>query len=251
MKPIGIVVPCYNEELRIDVKYWQEIIGENENVYWVFVDDGSKDRTRIVLREMLNYENVKLLALEKNQGKSEAVRFGMRELLRRNESIFAIGFLDSDSAFTASDVERMIDLCDEKFKDKNSQINILISSRVKLAGRSITRDLKRHYISRVLLTVINWKWSGAPYDTQSGFKIFKNSSTLEVATELPFQTKWFVDLELFARSGAMNGPNQIWEEPVHSWKEVPGSKIGLKSSVKILKEIVLIMKILSRARSNY
>jgi glycosyltransferase involved in cell wall biosynthesis len=247
---VGIAIPCYNEEHRIDIKYWKKIIEENERVIWTFVDDGSRDNTLSIIRDKLSYPNVSIVSLKKNLGKSEAVRFGMQRIIEVNQSILAIGFLDSDSAFTVSDIRRMVGLSKAKFSDENSRIDSLISSRVKLAGRDILRDSKRHYISRVLLTIINWNWREAPYDTQSGFKIFRNSESLKKALELPFQTKWFVDLEIFARIGAMKGPNQIWEEPAEAWQEVPGSKIGWKAYIEILKDILMITKISTKARKN-
>jgi dolichyl-phosphate beta-glucosyltransferase len=248
---IGIAVPCYNEEHRIDIEYWKKLIEENESVIWTFVDDGSRDNTLSIIRDNLSYSNSNIVSLKNNLGKSEAVRFGMQRIIETNQSILAIGFLDSDSAFTVPDIARMVNLSKEKFSDENSRIDSLISSRIKLAGRNILRDTKRHYISRVLLTLINWNWREAPYDTQSGFKIFRNSGSLKTALEIPFQTKWFVDLEIFARIGAMKGPNQIWEEPAEAWQEVPGSKIGWKTSIDILRDIRLITKISTKARKNF
>jgi len=247
---IGIAVPCYNEEHRIDIEYWKKLIEENESVIWTFVDDGSRDNTLSIIRDNLSYSNSNIVSLKNNLGKSEAVRFGMQRIIENNQSILAVGFLDSDSAFTAPDIARMLNLSKEKFSGESSRIDSLISSRVKLAGRNILRDTKRHYISRVLLTLINWNWREAPYDTQSGFKIFRNSGSFKTALELPFQTKWFVDLEIFARIGAMKGPNRIWEEPAEAWKEVPGSKIGWETSIEILKDIQLITKISTKARKN-
>ena len=247
---IGIVVPCFNEELRLNLDYWHQLITEIHQVDWIFVNDGSEDNTLNVLRENLKFKNVQVLNLERNQGKSEAVRYGMLEFSKRLKSYFAIGFLDSDSAFSTCDVKRLVELCEKKIFQETHGFEAVISSRVKLAGRTISRNTNRHYISRILLTLVNWKWSEAPYDTQSGFKIFRNSTMLTSALEIPFRTKWFVDLELFARMGAMSGPNRIWEEPVQSWLEVPGSKIGAKTSFKITKDIYSIMKIASSARRS-
>ena len=247
---VGIVVPCYNEEIRLNLDYWHQIINKINHVDWVFVDDGSKDKTLNVLTEQFRFENVTVLALEENHGKSEAVRNGMLEFVRREKSYSGIGFLDSDSAFSVNDVEHLIDLCAQKFTPDNQGFKAVISSRVKLAGRSISRNTTRHYISRILLTFINWNWRDAPYDTQSGYKIFRNSTELKLALENPFRTKWFVDVELFARIGAMNGRNQIWEEPVQSWLEIPGSKIGMRTSIKIIKDVYLIKRIAILARRN-
>ncbi len=247
---VGLVVPCYNEETRLNLDYWLRLITEINHVDWIFVDDGSRDKTLNILREQFKFENVTVLALEENHGKSEAVRTGMLEFVRREKLYSGIGFLDSDAAFSDTDVKHLIDLCAQKFTPDNQSFEAVISSRVKLAGRSISRNTTRHYISRILLTFINWNWRDAPYDTQSGYKIFRNTKQFKLALENPFRTKWFIDVELFARIGAMNGRNQIWEEPVQSWLDVPGSKIGIKTSIKIIKDLYLIKKIAILARRN-
>jgi dolichyl-phosphate beta-glucosyltransferase len=39
-----IVVPCYNEELRLPVEQFERFLGASD-VRFVFVDDGSRDKT--------------------------------------------------------------------------------------------------------------------------------------------------------------------------------------------------------------
>lgn len=245
---IGIVVPCYNESMRIKIDYWSELITSEIDVVWLFMDDGSTDETLSIISSFSQHTNVSIKSLRKNQGKSEAIRCGALELLHLNSEICAVGFLDADGAFSCNEVIRIIDIARDLLVVANTKIECVVSSRVKLAGRDISRNKLRHYISRVLLTVVNWKWDHSPYDTQSGFKIYLKSQSFELALQKPFVTKWFLDLELFARIGAMTGENKIWEEPVGSWVEVPGSKLGPRSVLTVCKEILFILRIARSAR---
>lgn len=81
-KKISIVVPCYNEEAAIP-HFWREIseIAESLERYdfeFIFVDDGSKDRTLEILREMAVQENrIRYVSFSRNFGKEAAMFAGM------------------------------------------------------------------------------------------------------------------------------------------------------------------------------
>jgi hypothetical protein len=83
------------------------------------------------------------------------------------------------------------------------------------------------------------KWSDAPYDTQSGYKLFVNSMSFREALKSDFYTKWFVDIELITRVGINNkGFLNIWEEPLLSWSDVDGSNLKLRKFYSIFLEII-------------
>lgn len=84
-KLLTIVVPCYNEQESIRL-FYDEIkkisnIGEmNEiEIDVLFVDDGSKDNTLSIMKEMAadNY-NVKYISLSRNFGKEAAIYAGLK-----------------------------------------------------------------------------------------------------------------------------------------------------------------------------
>ena len=75
----SVVIPCYNEEGNIrecisripNFGLWREI---------VVVNDGSKDRTEAIVREMMNgRSDIRLITYEKNGGKGYAVNMGWQE----------------------------------------------------------------------------------------------------------------------------------------------------------------------------
>jgi hypothetical protein len=119
----------------------------------------------------------------------------------------------------------------------------VISSRVSLSGRFIERKRSRHYLGRIIATFLTHKWIDAPYDTQSGFKLFKNSQSFQNSIRKSFSTKWFVDIELLTRIGISNkGKLVIWEEPLNFWRDVNGSKLGFTSYPQIFVEMVVARK---------
>jgi glycosyltransferase involved in cell wall biosynthesis len=94
-----IVVPLYNEEERLQLSYWNTITSRS-NYIFLFVNDGSTDNTLRVLDELRNV-NTRILSLDKNVGKSEAVRAGLNYAINQNGSIISlVGYLDSDTAFS-------------------------------------------------------------------------------------------------------------------------------------------------------
>jgi glycosyltransferase involved in cell wall biosynthesis len=48
---IGLVIPCYNEERRIDLEYWDALANRGD-IFLVFVNDGSTDLTNKILEEL-------------------------------------------------------------------------------------------------------------------------------------------------------------------------------------------------------
>jgi len=229
-----LIVPCFNEALRFQGEYW-EILTRNEKINLIFVNDGSADGTDQILQEFCERNRASLVSLQHNLGKAEAIREGF--IQSEIEASSAVGFLDADSAFTVETVNSFVKLFSDRqlVGDK-----ALWSSRVKLAGRQIERSNFRHYISRVLLTLILNHYRIKIYDTQSGFKIFSKDVIDSVMNER-FRTRWFVDIEILLRYRALNKIDLIlWEEPVTSWRDVTGSRISFRNWISIALEIVIL-----------
>ena len=81
--PVCLVVLCYNEHHRLNVRAFTSFLQACPQVAFCFVDDGSRDGTSEVLDALAsdNHERVCVLALPANVGKAEAVRLGMRHAL--------------------------------------------------------------------------------------------------------------------------------------------------------------------------
>lgn len=234
------MVPCFNEQNRLSVSYWKEILAFDAGINFVFIDDGSTDETFQILNELCRGSSSRVLRLENNVGKGNAIRQGFLQALENNQRLEFIGYLDSDGAFSMPDVLRLIEIAAKsKYLSPNNNYDAFISSRVSLAGRLIHRTPLRHYMGRIIATYLTRNWEGAPYDTQSGFKIFSISHSFNMAIASEFKTRWFVDIELLTRIGVVNsGHLSIWEEPLSYWKDVSGSKVTAVKFPEIVSEII-------------
>jgi glycosyltransferase involved in cell wall biosynthesis len=179
-----VIVPCFNEENRLDTDYWNRIVGENDFT-WVFVDDGSRDQTTKKLSEI---KNITVLWLEKNSGKGEALRFGTNYVfgISSAEEIY-VAYLDADGAFNPQDIKRIFSIFEEKIT--SGLFQSVWASRVALSGRKITRSLVRHYLSRAIISIIGFTDENLPYDSQTGFKIFLINSDSRLIFKDKFKTR--------------------------------------------------------------
>lgn len=78
---LSLVIPCFNEEANIMPFYQasKEVFADCE-VEWVFVNDGSKDGTLSVLKELYAQERrIKIVNLSRNFGKEAAMYAGLKE----------------------------------------------------------------------------------------------------------------------------------------------------------------------------
>lgn len=234
---VTIVVPLYNEADRWNEADWRELVSI-PLVRWLFVDDGSTDNTHDLVTEFLKSSQAQLLTLQVNQGKGNAVREGM--LVAWKDPGLGIGFMDGDGAFHRDDIQALVEILlhPDAISNHNGAWDSVWGSRVALAGRDIRRRSTRHYIGRVIATIISQGLSGVPYDTQCGLKIFSPSPQLLQCINRPFVTDWFFDVEILQRWIEASGrPMKTWEQPLMHWHDVPGSKITAKSGFKVAREI--------------
>ena len=242
MKSSVIVIPFFNEASRIMGGEYLKELCELVDADFIYVNDGSTDKTLLKLNEVAKITKAKVINLEKNSGKGEAVRAGLKEALSEGRYRI-VGYLDADGAFPALEVTNNLTKAYKVLSRSN--IDIYIASRIKMSGRQVERSLVRHYLSRLILTFIGFKTRNMPYDSQSGLKFFRTTERLFGAIYTPFKTRWFFDLELMSRLGFQK-KDCTWEEPVTTWKDIKGSKIGMRSVFNIFKEIFVIIRILKK-----
>ena len=82
LKLIDIVVPCYNEEevLPLFVEETNKVIATipDYRFRYIFVNDGSKDKTLTVMREIAKkFDNAKYISFSRNFGKESAMYAGL------------------------------------------------------------------------------------------------------------------------------------------------------------------------------
>ena len=74
-----VVIPCYNEAVRLPVDAFEAFVTRGHPVRFLMVNDGSTDDTQSVLESLhrRNPQRFDVLRLPQNGGKAEAVRRGM------------------------------------------------------------------------------------------------------------------------------------------------------------------------------
>ena len=115
----SIIVPFYNEEKNV-AKLHKEIIRsleriKNEHKFeLIYVDDGSKDKTR---RELIkikkSFFSHKLIFHKKNQSQSKAIQSGTNESIYEN-----LIFLDGDLQNDPSDINKLMSFYIKKKLDR-------------------------------------------------------------------------------------------------------------------------------------
>lgn len=241
MQKTAIIVPCYNEELRLNVREFIVSARTNTNLSYFFVNDGSTDETQEKLNELLrlNPEQFLVFNLKKNYGKAEAVRRGFLEAMESNFSY--IGYWDADLSTPLSSVNSFYNTI------HNTDKLIVLGSRVKLLGRKIERKPLRHYLGRLFATCVSLILQLEVYDTQCGAKLFRNSEQLKSVFSTPFTVKWTFDVEILARltrsamiTSGVSLENLAVEYPLEEWRDVPGSKVKARDFFVAAVELVKI-----------
>ena len=240
---VQLIVPLFNEALRWNTSYWQQIV-EIPDLELTFVNDGSSDATHEKIRKFAECHPCTVIDLPSNVGKANAVRIGLQAAL--DSAAGGVGFMDGDGAFAVGDIKLMVEEFRARASDARNELTPVVdavwSSRVALAGRDIRRRSSRHYLGRVIATMISPGIPNVPYDTQSGFKLFRPSQTLGECLDQPFRTRWFMDVELLQRWWQITGqPMNVWEVPLMSWEDVPGSKLNARDLPAVTYEIALIV----------
>ncbi|MEW7280588.1 glycosyltransferase [Aquimarina sp. 2201CG1-2-11] len=81
----GIIIPCHNEENRLDITAYLGFLKKGSDVHLCFVNDSSSDNTAIMLKDIQSYDpyKVSVLETESNLGKAGAIRTGAKYLNER------------------------------------------------------------------------------------------------------------------------------------------------------------------------
>lgn len=139
---LSVVVPCYNEESVLErmAEVLTEVLpGISPDHEVIFVDDGSKDRTLEILREVCaRHERFQFVALSRNFGKEGAMLAGLSHAQGTR-----VGILDADLQHPPTLLADMLPLLDEGY----DQV---------VARRTRTGDAKvRTAVSRLYYNLFN------------------------------------------------------------------------------------------------
>jgi dolichyl-phosphate beta-glucosyltransferase len=237
-----IVVPCYNEEKRLDGASFKNFTSSSHDITFLFVNDGSTDGT-LGLIESLKKSNpgkITVLNILQNRGKAEAVRQGFLAAFDSRPDY--VGFWDADLATPLDAIPQFMNVAESR-----PELEIIIGSRVKLLGRQIERRRSRHYLGRVFATAVSASLGLDVYDTQCGAKLFRASPSIKALFQQPFLSRWIFDVEILARlirarrgKELRQAEHVIYEVPLMEWRDIPGSKLGYGDFVRAAWELFRI-----------
>ncbi|MBR4177357.1 MAG: glycosyltransferase [Bacteroidales bacterium] len=237
MKTI-VVVPCYNESKRLRQDDFLHYVEQNDDVAFLFANDGSRDNTLEVLQELTaKHERLLMLDIQPNGGKAEAVRKGMLYAAEQYKPDY-IAFWDADLATPLEEIEPMV-----KWADKG--YDAVMGLRLMRLGAKVKRKTMRHYLGRCFATVASMMLKLPVYDTQCGSKLFRRE-VVEAIFQEQFITRWLFDVELLARYKQRYGVEQaiqkIYEYPLFQWEDVDGSQLKSRDFFKAPLELMKIRK---------
>ena len=236
---LGLIIPCYNEQIRLPVVAFQNFLSQNPGTLLVFVDDGSQDETLLVLEQLRSEfpKKVLVLAQDSNQGKAEAVRRGVQYILS-DTTITRLGFLDADLATSLEEGHRL-----------GQQLSLtkqfIFGSRILKLDNTIKRKWYRFLIGRMVASVISKMLRLPVYDTQCGCKMFSREWAV-VAFKTPFLSRWLFDVEVFYRLlhhyGKAEFTAKAIETPLEQWIDQGDSKISWSYGIQMWWDLFIIWK---------
>jgi glycosyltransferase involved in cell wall biosynthesis len=156
---ISVVVPVYNEEENLPMLIPQiaQVLGPLGKSYeMIFVDDGSTDGSRKLIRKMVSqYPQIHILGFKKNCGETAAIDAGLKEA--RGEIVIT---MDGDLQNDPKDIPRML----ENLKDYDM-----------VSGWREKRDdpwIKR-VSSKIANGIRNWLSQETIRDSGCTFRVYK------------------------------------------------------------------------------
>jgi dolichyl-phosphate beta-glucosyltransferase len=240
---VHLVLPCFRESARLPA-FLAPLCLEMDRLKGVrllAVDDGSgaeEVESVSAVIEKLRKEYSCLLPvkiLPKNVGKGGAVYAGWAE----SGGAEWLGFVDADGSCSAGEVARLIEMA----RRESSPPRALFASRVKILGRRIERQLKRHLLGRIFATMVSELLDIPVYDSQCGLKLVPAAAYQKIRPALSVNGFAF-DAELLL--ALLHSGSEVIEVPI-DWHETPGGKIKLvRDSLCMARDILTIR---SRSRS--
>ena len=237
-----VVVPCFNEAKRLNMRAIQDFGRRTERVELLFVNDGSRDETLELLEHLqqVNPRRFSFLHLAQNRGKAEAVRQGV--LLAVRSGADYVGYWDADLATPLVDIEPFCRVLDGK-----PHVDVVIGTRIQLLGHAIERRALRRLLGRVFAKSASLALGVHVFDTQCGAKLFRVTPRLVELFARPFLARWIFDVEILARmklarraAGLPPLGETMYEFPLDSWRDVAGSTVKSSDFVKAVFEMARI-----------
>jgi dolichyl-phosphate beta-glucosyltransferase len=237
-----VVVPCFNEARRLNLRAFAEYLESTSDVKILFADDGSTDGTSLLLEKLVEgfADRVSVHRLPRNCGKAEAVRRGVLTALCDAPAL--VGYWDADLATPLEAVDQFRSLL-----LRRAELTFVMGSRVALLGRHIKRNWGRHVAGRAFATAASLVLGIVVYDTQCGAKLFRATPETAALFQRPFRSRWVFDVEILARlaaatqnDGRQNVDEAIYEFPLDRWTDVRESRLKSSDFIRAAADLASI-----------
>jgi dolichyl-phosphate beta-glucosyltransferase len=186
---LSIVIPAYNEEVRLpdSLKQITDFVATKPyRSEIVIVNNNSKDRTAAIIEDYARQFACVRGLFEGTQGKGAAVRTGM--LAAQGQYRF---ICDSDLSMPIEEIDKFLPPLINSF-------DIAIASREARGAVRYDEPSYRHIMGRVFNTIVRVLAVPGLQDTQCGFKMFR-ADVAEALFPLQTMNGWSFDVEvLFA-----------------------------------------------------
>jgi glycosyltransferase involved in cell wall biosynthesis len=168
----SVLIPCYNEEgaIRESVEQIQKAVSGDTPFDLIVIDDGSKDKSPEILKELLpEHDNLIVVTHKRNRGYGAALKSGLQ---RAKTDLIVI--TDADGTYPNERIPELVEMC----KDKD----MVVGARI---GKDVTYSKIRAIPKVFLRAWVSWI-SGYPVpDINSGLRVFRRDLALKFAGILP------------------------------------------------------------------
>ena len=234
MPTLSIIIPAFNEELRIGstLESIEAFIGTRTDVEVLVVDDGSLDATCDVVTAS-SCPNLKLIRTDRNTGKGHAVRIGM----------LAAGgdyrlFTDADGSTPIAELEHL----EAALAHMGGSGVAFASIAVPGARVEQTQAGLRPAAGRLGNRLIRMIALPGVSDSQRGFKLFSADAAESIFGRVVVD-RWAFDVEVLAVARQLGFP--IAEVPV-TWAHKDDSRVTALSYFTTLAEVIRVKWRLAR-----
>lgn len=212
---VSLIIPAFNEEARIGSTLNRILRFLRSQPYTseiIVVDDGSKDRTVEVVREISQGDDIVQMLRRQHLGKGGATRTGMLE--GRGRYLF----------FSDADLSVPIETLPAFLTELENDCDVTIGTRQKAGARiEVHQPFYREFMGKTYTRLSNWILSLRVSDFTCGFKGFRRAAAQDLFSRQQLRN-WSFDAEILYLA-RLKG-YQVQEVPV-AWRDDRGSKVRL------------------------
>jgi dolichyl-phosphate beta-glucosyltransferase len=227
---LSVVIPCYNEELRLPrtIQQIERYVGARGDPYeLILVDDGSADGTRRVMEEAAaRNKSIRIVALPVNRGKGRALAEGVK--LSRGDYVLV----------TDADLSTPIEELPKLEGALAAGAGVAIGSRAIKGSRvELSQPIYRVLMGKAFNIIVQLVLLPGIWDTQCGFKLFRGDIAHDVFAGLTTDGFGYDPEVLYL---AKKKGVRIAEVPV-VWRNSAPTKVNaIRSSLDMFRHVLRI-----------